>query len=33
MKKLMNSVEVMLAESLRVFGAAHRDLVEVSTEP
>lgn len=33
MKKLMNSVEGMLAESLRGFGAAHRDLVEVSTEP
>jgi len=33
MKKLMNAVDDMLAESLRGFGAAHSDIVSVSLEP
>lgn len=33
MKKLMNGVDDMLAESLRGFGAAHHDLVDISTDP
>jgi len=33
MKKLMNAVDDLLAESLTGFGAAHKDLVEVSLEP
>ena len=33
MKKLINGVDDVLAESLRGFGAAHADLVEVCDEP
>ena len=33
MKKLMNSVENVLTESLRGFGAAHADIVSVSLDP
>ena len=33
MKKLMNDVGAMLDESLRGFGAAHSDIVDVSLEP
>ena len=33
MKKLMNAVEDILAESLRGFGAAHADIVSVSLDP
>ena len=33
MKKLINGVDEILAESLRGFGRAHSDLVEVSLEP
>jgi dihydroxyacetone kinase-like protein len=33
MKKLMNRVDDILSESLRGFGAAHADLVEVHFEP
>ena len=33
MKKLINRVEDILGESLRGFGAAHADLVEVGTDP
>ena len=33
MKKLINRVDDVLSESLRGFGAAHGDLVEVSFEP
>jgi dihydroxyacetone kinase-like protein len=33
MKKFMNSVEQVLTESLRGFGAAHGDIVRVRTEP
>jgi phosphoenolpyruvate---glycerone phosphotransferase subunit DhaK len=32
-KKLINAVDAVLAESLRGFGAAHADLVAVSLEP
>jgi len=33
MKKLLNSVDTMLVEALRGFGAAHADIVAVSEEP
>ena len=33
MKKLINAVDDVLSESLRGFGAAHADLVDVSLEP
>jgi dihydroxyacetone kinase-like protein len=33
MKKLMNSIENVLTESLRGFGAAHADIVSVSLDP
>ncbi len=33
MKKLMNAVDDVLTDSLRGFGAAHADLVEVSLDP
>jgi dihydroxyacetone kinase-like protein len=33
MKKLMNQVDDILAESLRGFGAAHADIVSVSVDP
>lgn len=33
MKKLINATEDVLTESLRGFGAAHADIVEVSLEP
>jgi dihydroxyacetone kinase-like protein len=33
MKKLINAVDDVLAESLRGFGAAHADIVEVSLDP
>ncbi|MCG8691141.1 MAG: dihydroxyacetone kinase subunit DhaK, partial [Minwuiales bacterium] len=33
MKKLMNNVDDILTESLRGFGAAHRDIVSVSLDP
>lgn len=33
MKKLMNAVDDVLTDSLRGFGAAHADIVEVSLEP
>jgi dihydroxyacetone kinase-like protein len=33
MKKFMNSVEQVLTESLRGFGAAHGDIVRIQTDP
>jgi dihydroxyacetone kinase-like protein len=33
MKKLMNAVGDVLTESLRGFGAAHRDIVSVNLSP
>ena len=33
MKKLINSVDAILSESLRGFAAAHRELVRLSTDP
>jgi dihydroxyacetone kinase-like protein len=32
-KKLLNSVDTLLAEALRGFGAAHADLVEINEDP